>query len=72
MIQNWLVHDKRNYFRQWKLNAQKIEVVKFNMEEGPVKVETSKLRAQFFALKQKLVEDGHPPEEVEKMAEDSR
>lgn len=47
-------------------------MVKFNMEEGPVKVETSKLRAQFFALKQKLVEDGHPPDEVEKMAEDSR
>ena len=45
MIKTWLTHNKRDYFRRWKYQASRAEVVRFNKEEGPVKMETYKLRS---------------------------
>ena len=39
MINRWSSCILKNYFLGWKENAGKREVVRFNLEEGPVAVE---------------------------------
>ena len=44
----------RDAFMRWKTNAAMAEVLRFNHEEGPVRIEISKKKAEILALKEMI------------------
>jgi len=60
----------RTYFERWKAEAGRREVVRFNEEEGKVRMECSELQKEVYNLKLKLKEEGIPLEQVNGMVEE--
>ena len=44
----------RDFFNKWKKNADMLEVIRFNNEEGPVRIEVHHKKAEILALKEMI------------------
>ena len=49
-----IVQFHRDFFNRWKKNAELLEVIRFNNEEGPVRIEVHKKKAEILALKEMI------------------
>jgi hypothetical protein len=44
----------RGFFNKWKKSADMLEVIRFNNEEGPVRIEVHTLKAKILALREMI------------------
>ena len=65
----------RDFFLRWKLETERVKVIEFNEDEGPVRMEVRELNQTLFNLKELLRGEGFPEERINqivKNAETSR
>lgn len=46
----------RDFFNRWKKNSELLEVIRFNNEEGPVRIEVFNKKAEILALKEMIMD----------------
>ena len=63
----WIGHKLRGYIKQWREETDRLEVLRFHLQEGPTAVEVHKTRQQLNALKSLCLIEGISPEKVHKI-----
>lgn len=66
-LKRWLIHKVRGYFEEWKLEAERKEVVRYNSQEGPIAVESHHLKTHLYNLKLLALEEGIPSHKLNKI-----
>jgi len=57
----------RDYFVRWRQESQRLQVVAETEEEGRVRMQVSKVRQEFYNLKELLKSEGFPPGRIEEI-----
>jgi hypothetical protein len=63
----WVAHKLRGYISQWREETDRLEVLRYHMQEGPTAVEVHKCRQQLNALKSLCLIEGLSPEKIHKI-----
>lgn len=63
----WIGHKLRAFLSQWREETNRLEVLRYHLQEGPTAVEVHKYRQTLNALKTLCLEEGMSPQKVHKM-----
>jgi hypothetical protein len=57
----WVGHKLRGYVHQWREETDRLEVLRYHLQEGPTAIEVHKTRQEMNALKTLCLEEGISP-----------
>ena len=67
IVKFWIGQKLRGHIRQWKEETDRLETIRFNLQEGKTSIEVHNQRRTLNALKQMCLKEGISPKKIHKL-----